>query len=203
MRAPTSAATWSARRVLPTPPGPVRVTRGTSSRSSKWQTTSTSCLRPMSGLRDSGSGMMVSAARPLWPCEEASWVKERVIDDPSRMADPLASEAHVRSLMATNECAGKSLVARLDARPDLRNTVRKGYVTMSMTRYLARGDIRSTADGVANGFCGRTPPLTPKCASRRANTLKRDGEWEHVQIGGVRSAENWVLGGGVRRWQRW
>ena len=43
----SSVATWSARRVLPTPPVPVRVKRRTSGRCRRVQAAATSCLRPM------------------------------------------------------------------------------------------------------------------------------------------------------------
>ena len=44
----------SARRVLPTPPGPVRVTSGTSGRRSRARTAATSRSRPISGVRGGG-----------------------------------------------------------------------------------------------------------------------------------------------------
>ena len=60
-----SAATWSASRVLPTPPGPVSVSSGTSSRSTSSPIAATSRSRPTSGVRGSvsvwrGSGTIVT-----------------------------------------------------------------------------------------------------------------------------------------------
>ena len=46
----SSAATCSARRVLPMPPGPVRVSKRTSSRRSRRPTAATSCSRPMNAV---------------------------------------------------------------------------------------------------------------------------------------------------------
>ena len=46
----SSAATCTPRRVLPVPPGPVRVSKRTSSRRSNAATAATSCSRPMSGV---------------------------------------------------------------------------------------------------------------------------------------------------------
>jgi len=48
----TAAATASAMRVLLTPPGPVRVTRGMSSHCRSERTVAISCSRPISGLRE-------------------------------------------------------------------------------------------------------------------------------------------------------
>ena len=51
----TSVATCNARRVLPTPPGPVRVSRRTSELRSRAVTAASSCLRPMRGVSGAGS----------------------------------------------------------------------------------------------------------------------------------------------------
>ncbi len=60
---PRSAATSTARRVLPTPPGPVRVTRGTSCRSSRARTAASSPSRPIRGERGRGSEGATMASR--------------------------------------------------------------------------------------------------------------------------------------------
>src|SRR5215213_6175881 len=49
----TAAAALSASRVLPTPPGPERVRRGTSSRSNSSRTVASSRSRPINGVRGS------------------------------------------------------------------------------------------------------------------------------------------------------
>ena len=51
-----SLATCCARRVLPTPPGPVRVSSRTSGRSKSSRTTSASCSRPTNEVRSPGGG---------------------------------------------------------------------------------------------------------------------------------------------------
>ena len=56
-----SAATWSARRVLPTPPGPVNVTRRTSFRRSRSWMAVISRSRPTSGV--SGMGRVLTGGR--------------------------------------------------------------------------------------------------------------------------------------------
>ncbi len=65
----TAAATSSAMRVLPTPPGPVRVMRATSSCRSRSTIRRTSCSRPISGERGRGSadcGASPSSGRTTW-----------------------------------------------------------------------------------------------------------------------------------------
>ena len=60
-----SAATWIASRVLPTPPGPVRVSRRTSGRRSNSRMAASSRSRPTSGVRGSGGGVGACSRRTI------------------------------------------------------------------------------------------------------------------------------------------
>src|SRR4051812_25566068 len=71
----TIAAALNARRVFPTPPGLVRVSSGTSSRSNRARTSANSRFRPMSGVRGSSTWLRllddsgaVTAALPEYWC---------------------------------------------------------------------------------------------------------------------------------------
>ena len=78
INAPAAAAAASrARRVLPTPPGPVRVTSGTSSRMTNATIAASSFRRPIKRVRGSGSVIPASSPRSIRRGRGTRWAEGR------------------------------------------------------------------------------------------------------------------------------
>ena len=61
-----SVAIWSAIRVLPIPPGPVRTRRRTCARRSSEQAVAISCWRPINGVSGAGRARTLSSSGWAW-----------------------------------------------------------------------------------------------------------------------------------------